>query len=99
MQKARKLNFCELFASFGIDFHGAVGSRTLVQTKSTEAGQVSLEVFNVIGQKVKTVYLGHIVTELQSFDLNVLEFLRSTLIYRLNVNGNKITGKLLNARD
>jgi len=99
MQKARKLNVCGLFASFGIDFRGVVGSRTLVQTNSPEAGQISLEVFNVIGQKVKTVYLGHIVTGLQSFELNVPEGLRSTLIYRFTVNGKQFTGKLIYARD
>jgi hypothetical protein len=66
---------------------------------SPESGQGSLEVFNVLGQKVKTVYQGHIISGTQSFEMNVPSGFRSTLIYRLNVNGKQVTGKLLSARD
>lgn len=68
------------------------------EINSPEAGQGSLEVFNVIGQKVKTVYQGHIINGMQSFELNLPEVLRSTLIYRFTVNGKQITGKLIYAR-
>lgn len=66
---------------------------------SPESGQGSLEVFNVLGQKVKTVYQGHIISGTQAFELNVPEGFRSTLIYRLSVNGKQVTGKLISARD
>ena len=69
------------------------------EVNSPEAGQGSLEVFTVLGQKVKTVYQGRIINGMQSFELNVPEAFRTTLIYRLNVNGKQITGKLINARD
>ena len=68
------------------------------EINSPEAGQGSLEVFNVLGQKVKTVYQGHIINGMQSFELNLPEVLRSTLIYRFTVNGKQITGKLIYAR-
>ncbi|MES2647965.1 MAG: GEVED domain-containing protein [Bacteroidota bacterium] len=64
---------------------------------SPEAGQGSLEVFNSLGQKVKTVYKGRIVNGMQSFELNVPEGLRSILIYRFTINDKQITGKLMGA--
>ena len=69
------------------------------EINSPEAGQGSLEVFNVLGQKVKTVYQGHIINGMQSFSLHLPEVLRSTLIYRFTVNGKQITGKLIYAGD
>ncbi|MBA3675490.1 MAG: T9SS type A sorting domain-containing protein [Chitinophagaceae bacterium] len=66
---------------------------------SPESSQGSLEVFNVLGQKVKTVYQGHFFSGTQLFELNVPEGIRSTLIYRLSVNGKQVTGKLMSARD
>jgi hypothetical protein len=61
------------------------------------SGQGSLEVFNVLGQKVKTVFQGNFVAGTQSFELNVPSAHRSTLIYVLRVGDKQITGKILNA--
>ena len=69
------------------------------EINSTETGQGSLEVFNMLGQKVKTVYQGHIINGMQSFTLHLPEVLRSTLIYSFTVNGKQITGKLIYAGD
>jgi hypothetical protein len=59
-----------------------------------QAGQGSLEVFNLLGQKVKTVYQGHIFQGMQSFQMNVPATERSMLIYRFTLNGTQLTGKV-----
>jgi hypothetical protein len=62
---------------------------------SPNAGNGSLEIYNVMGQKVKTVYQGHINTGDQSFELTIPKKQQQTLIYMLMVDGKKVTGKLL----
>ncbi len=69
------------------------------EINSPQAGQGSLEVFNVLGQKVKTIYQGHIIKGTQLFELNVPARFPSTLIYRFSVNGKQVTGKLMSAGD
>jgi hypothetical protein len=59
------------------------------------AGQGSLEVFNMLGQKVKTVYQGHMTAGNQIYDLNVPGAQHSSLIYILRVGDKRITGKLM----
>jgi|GEM_PF-4286790 len=63
--------------------------------KSPNAGNGSLEIYNVMGQKVKTVYQGHINTGDQSFEITIPKKQQQTLIYMLRVDGKKVTGKLL----
>jgi len=59
------------------------------------AGQGSLEVFNMLGQKVKTVYQGKIIAGNQNFELSLPAAQRSNLIYVLRVGDKRVTGKLL----
>ena len=49
----------------------------------------------MLGQKVKTVYQGHINSGTQNFDLSVPAAQRSTLIYVLTIGEKRITGKVL----
>jgi hypothetical protein len=62
---------------------------------SPAAGSGSLEVYNVMGQKVKTVYQGRINAGNQSYELVIPKKQQETLIYILRVDGKKVTGKLL----
>jgi len=62
---------------------------------SPAAGNGSLEIYNVMGQKVKTVYQGRINAGNQSFELTIPKKQQQTLIYMLRVDGKKVTGKLL----
>lgn len=62
---------------------------------SPAAGNGSLEVYNVMGQKVKTVYQGRINAGNQSFELVIPKKQQETLIYMLRIDGKKVTGKLL----
>ena len=68
--------------------------------KSTVSGQGSLDVFNMVGQKVKTVYQGyvHANTE-QVVEYRVPDVSRQNLIFVMTVNGERVTGKLLNAKE
>jgi|GEM_PF-1995416 len=62
-----------------------------------ESGRGSLEIFNTLGQKVKTVHQGLISEGTQTFDFTVPMAQRSTLMYVLKLNGRQVTGKLLNS--
>jgi hypothetical protein len=65
------------------------------QVTSLEAGRGSLEVYSLLGQKVKTVYQGQINAGSQSFEMSVPLKQRSDLIYVLKIGDKKISGKLL----
>ena len=62
-----------------------------------ESGQGSLDLFNVLGQKVRTVYQGNIIQGTQTFEVSIPQQQRSTLIYRMILNGRQASGKLINA--
>jgi len=62
-----------------------------------ESGKGSLEIFNTLGQKVKTVHQGLMAEGTQTFDFSVPMAQRSTLVYVLRLNGKQVTGKLLNS--
>lgn len=62
---------------------------------SAVAGKGSLEVYNTLGQKVKSVYQGQIIAGNQSFELSLPSTQRSNLIYVLRVGDKRVTGKLL----
>jgi hypothetical protein len=64
---------------------------------SEESGQGRLELFNMLGQKVKTVYQGNIAVGVQNYEVSVPAQHRSTLIYIMTLNGKQFTGKLLNS--
>jgi hypothetical protein len=59
------------------------------------AGQGILEVYNSMGQMVKTVYKGYIESGTQTFDMNLPAKQTSQLIYLLRVADKKVSGKLL----
>lgn len=67
--------------------------------ESPISGQGSLEVYNLLGQKVETVYQGYIMAGRgQAFDYNVPLTNRTTLIYLLKVGDQQVTGKLLSRK-
>jgi hypothetical protein len=64
---------------------------------SPVSGQAVLEVFNVVGQKLQTVYEGHITAGVnQTVEFKTTSTLNGTLIYRLRIGGKTVTGKLIN---
>ena len=60
-----------------------------------EAGNGSLEVMNMLGQKVKTVFKGQMNAGSQSFEMVLPSGRYSTLFYILRINGKQVTGKLV----
>jgi len=62
---------------------------------SPQAGYGTLEVMNVLGQKVKTVYQGHMNAGEQSFEMSLPTGRYSSLFYILRINGKQVTGKLI----
>ena len=62
---------------------------------SPVAGRGSLEVYNMMGQKVKTVYHGLIVAGTQTFELSLPAQQISNLVYVLRIGDKKMSGKLL----
>ena len=68
--------------------------------QSKVSGKAQLEVYNMLGQKVKTVYSGFI----QANKAQVVEFragaaAHQSLLYILKIGDNQVTGKLLNSRE
>jgi hypothetical protein len=59
------------------------------------SGQGSLEVYNISGQKVKTVFQGHINAGTQKFSFSLPTRQTSNFFYILRVENEKATGKLL----
>lgn len=72
-------------------------SRVRFEVNSKEAGNGSLEVYNTLGQKVKTVYQGYISAGLQTFELNVPANQHAALIFILRMGSKQVTGKLFSA--
>jgi hypothetical protein len=62
---------------------------------SAIVGKGSLEVYNMLGQKIKSVYQGNIIAGNQIFELSLPSAQRSNLIYVLRVGDKRVTGKLL----
>jgi len=63
--------------------------------QSKVSGYGSLEVYNMMGQKLKTVYQGYILAGRQNFTLSLPTQQRSNLVYILRVGNKQIAGKLL----
>jgi hypothetical protein len=59
------------------------------------SGYGSLQVYNMMGQKLKTVYQGYILAGKQNFTLSLPTQQRSNLVYILRVGNKQIAGKLL----
>jgi hypothetical protein len=62
---------------------------------AAQAGKGTLEVFNMLGQKVRTVYQGFVPAGINSFELSLPDQRNSNLIYRFTIGEKQITGKLL----
>jgi hypothetical protein len=64
--------------------------------KSGVSGQGSLELYNTLGQKVKTVFQGYVnANQLQTIEYAVPNSQRSNLIYVFRVGNEQTTGKLI----
>jgi hypothetical protein len=67
--------------------------------RPTVSGQGSLELYNVLGQKVKTVFQGRVEKgQVQYIEYNVPSARRADLIYVFTVGAQKVSGKLINVR-
>jgi hypothetical protein len=67
--------------------------------QSAVTGQGSLELYNMLGQKVKTVYRGHFEQgQTQTVEYNVPGAQRAGLIYVFRVGDQKTSGKLIGLR-
>jgi PKD repeat protein len=62
------------------------------------AGYGSLQVYNIMGQKVKTVYEGYVAAGKQNFTLTLPVQQRANLVYIFKVGGKQVQGKLLQLR-
>ncbi len=62
---------------------------------SPVSGKGNLEVYNMMGQRVKTIYQGFISAGTQTFELNLPTRQIASLIYVLRIGDKKISGKLL----
>jgi hypothetical protein len=64
--------------------------------KSTISGQANLELYNVLGQKMQTVYTGYLFAgKGETVEYKVPAMNRFNLIYILRVGDQQVTGKLL----
>ena len=60
-----------------------------------EASEGSLELVNLLGQKVKTVFNGKMKAGVNTFNVNLPSQQSNMLIYVLRLGDEKITGKLI----
>ncbi|RYZ40405.1 MAG: T9SS type A sorting domain-containing protein, partial [Sphingobacteriales bacterium] len=64
--------------------------------ESPVSGKASLEVFNILGQKVQTVFQGQVTAGIsQIVEYSVPPASQGNLMYTLNMNGKRVTGKLM----
>ncbi|MGZ3898389.1 MAG: hypothetical protein ACXVML_16740, partial [Flavisolibacter sp.] len=81
-------------------FPNPFNDRIRFTIKSTRSGQGSLEVFNTLGQKVNTVFQGYIhAGSEQVVEYKVPSSNRQNMIYVMTLNGERVAGKLLNAKE
>ena len=69
-------------------------SRVQFEVNVQEAGNATLEIFNMMGQKVKTVYNGHLNKGVQYFTTE-LPAGTHQLIYTLQTENEKMSGKMI----
>jgi hypothetical protein len=60
-----------------------------------KSGNGTLEIYNVLGQKIKTVYHGYVPAGVNNFDLNLSGQKNANLIYRFVLDNKVVTGKLI----
>jgi hypothetical protein len=67
--------------------------------QSPVSGRATLEVFNMLGQKIRTVFNGQLFAgQQQIVEFNVPIMSRVNMVYILKVNGQQLVGKLINAQ-
>jgi hypothetical protein len=77
-------------------FPNPFNDRIRFTLKSNVSGQGSLELYNTLGQKVKTVFQGYVnANQLQTIEYAVPNSQRSNLIYVFRVGNEQTTGKLI----
>jgi hypothetical protein len=60
------------------------------------SGKASLDIYNVMGQKLATIYQGYLFAGRgEVIDYNVPSIYKSTLIYNLKVGDKQVNGKLI----
>ncbi|MDO9374406.1 MAG: hypothetical protein Q7T76_08305 [Ferruginibacter sp.] len=65
--------------------------------KSDISGHGSLELYNMIGQKVKNVFQGYIEKgQVRTIDFSVPYSLRTNLVYVFRIGDQRTTGKIIN---
>jgi hypothetical protein len=69
--------------------------RVKFMVTSSAAGNGNLEIYNMMGQKIKTVYQGYIAAGTQTFELSLPGKQVANLVYVLRVGDKKVTGKIL----
>jgi hypothetical protein len=62
---------------------------------ASQGGNASLELYNSLGQKVKTVFQGRILSGANTFQVYLPSMKSTQLIYVLSVGDKKVTGKLI----
>jgi hypothetical protein len=64
------------------------------------SGTATLDVFNLQGQKVKTIFQGTVTANIaQIIEYHVADVSRQSLVYIVTMNGERVTGKLLNSKE
>ena len=67
---------------------------------SPESGKAVLEIYNLFGQKLQTVYEGFIYAgRSQVVQFNAGTTASAVLIYKLRINDNQVTGRIINNRE
>jgi hypothetical protein len=86
----------EAEAGFGVKaYPNPFSDRIKFLVTSSAAGNGSLEIYNMMGQKVKTVYTGFIAAGTQTYELSLPTQRVANLVYVLRVGDKKVTGKIL----
>jgi hypothetical protein len=65
------------------------------QVETKQSGQGTLEVYNMTGQKIKTVFSGYMNAGRQRFSMNVPAGQTSALFYVFRMGNQRVSGKLL----
>lgn len=76
-------------------FPNPFSDRVKFMVTSTVGGNGNLEIYNIMGQKIKTVYQGYIAAGTQTFELSLPNKQVANLVYVLRVGDKKMTGKIL----
>lgn len=64
--------------------------------ESSVSGQASLDLYNIMGQKIKTPFQGNMRKgEVRTIELNLPNYAQANLIYIFRVGNEKVSGKLL----